>query len=112
MNTPNYYQSIVLEACKACNKDLLDLFHEKGLTELEVTEKACHDTNTDRCYCTVWDQYSNNIVEAIVEKVFVKENHLAVNYVIEGVEYYGDLYDIKQTDLLSIYETCHAMLIK
>lgn len=112
MNNPDHYHNIIIEACKECLKDLLTLFHEKDITELEVTEKACQEKETDRCYCTIWDQYSNNNVEAIVEKVYAKGNQLSLNYVIEGIEYYGDLDDIKSTDIPSIYECCYNMLNK
>lgn len=112
MNNPNHYQDIVCDTCKACLQDLISLFHQQGITELEVTQKACEAKETDRCYCTIWDEYSSNNVEAIVEKVYIKGNHLAVNYVTDSTEYYGDMDDIKSTDILSIYECCYNMLIR
>ncbi len=112
MNHPNHYHNTVIDACKACYKDLLSLFHEKGITELEVTEKACQAAVTDRCYCTIWDQYSNNNVEALVEKVSVKGNHFSIDYLLDGTEYHGDFDDIKIADILSIYECCYNMLVK
>ena len=112
MNNPNNYHNTITETCKACLKELLQLFHENGITELEVTEKVCQTSMADRCYCTIWDQYSNNNVEAVVEKVQVKGNHLSLNYLLDGTEYNADLDEIKMTDLPSIYECCYNMLVK
>lgn len=112
MNNPCHYLTNITETCRACYQDLLSLFHEKKITELELTEKACQTAMVDRCYCTVWDQYSNNNVEAVVEKLQIKGNHLSLNYLLEGYEYYADYEDIKMTDMPSIYECVYHILVK
>ena len=112
MNNPNNYHNTITETCKACLKELLRLFHENNNTEHKVTEKIYQTHMTDRCYYTNCEQYSSNNVEAVVEKVQVKGNHLSLNYLLDGTEYNADLDDIKMTDLPSIYECCYNMLVK
>lgn len=112
MFAPEYYNNSLSQLCKNCLQDLITLLSEKGIKELDVSRKVCESCEADRCYCNIYDEYVGSNVEAPVERVYLKERHLSVNYMLEDILHHADLQDLQERDILSIYDTCYSILLK
>lgn len=112
MRTPNEIYDSLYPILAECEENIVELFQENGITELDTSEEACQEKGVDACFASY--TFGEPLQETRVNRVKVEDGYVEL-MLDDG---YGD--DLCWADdgaylrysLLSVYDTVYNLLKK